>query len=306
NAIVALKSHVNYLERFCNYLKINPEQLTFSKDRQTVKNYMKTFKAMLESGQTSHKPSKLKQDGTPNFDYIFKCYKDSIRSFVAFHGISLPKGEGGVLANKIIGHGKFADIKLTDEELHKADLYLAGKYGRDSDIYLLFWIGVESCARAKALLKMKLDFVEVTSKTGITTFEMVAYESKTKHIADGKWMKYIRRKLTQEAIIRAKERGWTVLYDKSIHKMYEELRDMLKDLYRHLGKTNDYFYEHSVHTLRHVGAHYWLRKTNYNYGIVAKIGGWHIIDELKRSYGEMPADVLFEVLDKTSKGLNEI
>lgn len=307
-AVILHKEHINVLEKFCNYMRIQPEQLVYSKSKEVVKEYMKTFSLMLQQGKTQHKPKGLKLDGkTPNYDFIFKHYKDSIRSFVVFHGISLPKGESGVLANKVIGHGKYADIKLTDEELHQADLYLESKYGVDSDIYRLFWVGVESCARKGALLSMKLDWVETTSKTGIKTFEMIAYEAKTKHIRDGKWTKYIRRKKTQESLMRAKVTCQSgLLYDEIEYIMYAKLTAALKDLYRHLGKTQEYFYGHAVHALRHIGAHYWLRKTKYNYGVVAAIGGWHTIDELKKSYGEMPSDMLFQVMDEGGAGLNTI
>ena len=33
--------------------------------------------------------------------------------------------------------------------------------------------------------------------------------------------------------------------------------------------------------------HYWLSKTNYNYGISAEVEDGHTIDELKKSYGQI-------------------
>ncbi len=53
---------------------------------------------------------------------------------------------------------------------------------------------------------------------------------------------------------------------------------------------------HWCNTLRHLGAHYWLAKTNYNYGIIAEIGGWHTIDELKKSYGQIPPEKILEII----------
>ena len=50
------------------------------------------------------------------------------------------------------------------------------------------------------------------------------------------------------------------------------------------------------YVLRHLGAHYWLSKTNYNYGIIAEVGGWHTIDELKKSYGQIPPEKILEII----------
>jgi len=49
-------------------------------------------------------------------------------------------------------------------------------------------------------------------------------------------------------------------------------------------------------TLRHIDAHCWLAKTNYNYGVIAEVGGWHTIDELKKSYGQIPPEKILEII----------
>jgi len=57
-----------------------------------------------------------------------------------------------------------------------------------------------------------------------------------------------------------------------------------------------YFQHHPSHALKHLGAHYWLAKTDYNYGIIAEVGGWHTIDELKKSYGQIPPEKILEII----------
>ena len=42
---------------------------------------------------------------------------------------------------------------------------------------------------------------------------------------------------------------------------------------------------------------YWLAKTDYNYGIIAEVGGWHTIDELKKSYGQIPPEKILELIE---------
>jgi len=58
------------------------------------------------------------------------------------------------MSQKVPGHGKYADIRFTDEEFSKADSFIKEKWGLDSDIYRWFWIGVESCSRFNALYTM--------------------------------------------------------------------------------------------------------------------------------------------------------
>lgn len=50
--------------------------------------------------------------------------------------------------------------------------------------------------------------------------------------------------------------------------------------------------------MRHIGAHYWLEKKDYNYGIVSEIGGWNTIDELKKSYGQIPPERILEIIEE--------
>ncbi len=68
-----------------------------------------------------------------------------------------------------------------------------------------------------------------------------------------------------------------------------------------MEKSEEYYYNNSFHALRHIGAHYWLEKTDYNYGFVAKIGGWHTINELKNSYGEIQPEFVLDMIQNNIK-----
>ena len=97
-------------------------------------------------------------------------------------------------------------------------------------------------------------------------------------------------------------RGGTKIYhtDLSDLKFRELMENQMKDLFKHLGKDSDsLFMKRPAHVLRHLGAHYWLAKGNYtNHVLVAKVGGWHTVDELIKSYGEVPPEKVNEELDK--------
>jgi hypothetical protein len=81
----------------------------------------------------------------------------------------------------------------------------------------------------------------------------------------------------------------------SKHGFQSMISDQLKQIYSHLGK-NSYFQDRPSHALRHIGAHYWLSKTNYNFGLIAEVGNWNTIDELKKSYGQIPPEKILEII----------
>ena len=47
-----------------------------------------------------------------------------------------------------------------------------------------------------------------------------------------------------------------------------------------------YWTKRPMHSIRHVFAQVWLRKSAWNFGLVAMFGHWKIIDTLKENYGE--------------------
>ena len=226
-----------------------------------------------------------------------------IRDFCGYYGIIWRRGVGGIMSQKVIDHGKYADIRLTKEELQKADEFIKTKWGLDSDIYRWFWVGIESCARSSALCDMELDYTK--SKTGSEkiTFVMIAFEIKTKDIRGGKWYKYITRPDTQQSLELLKSRGGTRIYESKLsqHQFKKLIYKQLTQVYKHLGKTGSYFERHPTHVLRHIGAHYWLAKTDYNYGLIAEIGGWNTIDELKKSYGQIPPEKILEIIEEKTE-----
>ena len=38
-------------------------------------------------------------------------------------------------------------------------------------------------------------------------------------------------------------------------------------------------------------------QNHYNYGIIAEVGGWHTIDELKKSYGQILPEKILEIIE---------
>ena len=105
----------------------------------------------------------------------------------------------------------------------------------------------------------------------------------------------------------AKAKGYSRLWDtkKAKDTHYKNMRDALRKVYTHLGKTEHYYFEEPFHSLRHIGAHYWLERTEYNHSFVAEIGGWKTIDELQVSYGKIPPSVVIKKIKSANSEINE-
>lgn len=290
------KTMLNNLESLFNTVRCNPEDLIQSKE--IAEKYRDAFLIAYKQEKDWRKTKKLIHG---SIEGVTLRINYAIASFCAVHGISWERGTSE-MSRKIVGHGLYADTRLTEIEFDKAEKWLIEKYGIDSDPYRWFWIGVESCSRFKALYEMKLDF-EIIEKNNKTTFLMQVYESKTKDTSNrGKWLKYIKRSNTQKAIQALKKRGGKRIFESTLpkHKFRIWMQDCMKELFTFLEKPEDsLFFTKPAHVLRHLGAHYRLAKGNYtNHVLVAEVGGWMTVDELIKSYGKFPPEKIIDELDK--------
>lgn len=287
------KARVRSLETVCNTCQVVPSDFTISS--KNTEKIMRSFAKLFQRGEVvSLKPGQNSQGkNTAIYSKV-----QGVRDFCSFYGITWRKGVSGVMSQKILGHGKYADIRFTDDEFERADKFIKEKWGLDSDIYRWFWIGVESCARFSALYNMGNDYTIQRNATGKIIYIMTVHETKTDHIRGGKWTKYISRADTQKSLDLLRSRGVTKIHESNVsrYKFQVEINQKLSQIYKHLGKNTEYFSQHSTHALRHIGAHYWLSKTNYNYGIISEVGGWNTIDELKKSYGQIPPEKILEII----------
>ncbi len=299
NGVVIARPMLNILERFFNTLRITPEMLLFEKSNKVVEDYRDSFLEHYRN-QTDVKQKSGKQG---KIEIIAYRINYALASLCAVHGISWARGDPA-MSRKIVGHGQYADIRLTSEELEIINDFIISKYGLDSDEFRWFWVGLESCSRQSALVSMKLDYVTIPSARGGETLVLKAYESKTKQINGGIWKKFIKRQDTIDSLKALKARGGSRIFENKENlpmRIFEKnMIEFLKECYRKVGKDEDsYFMQKANHALRHIGAHYWLEKGSYsNHVIVAKVGGWHTVDELIKSYGEIPPEKVNEELDK--------
>lgn len=293
NPVKIWRYRLSSIEVVCNTCKVKPRDLILS--RKTTEKIMRSFAKHYQNNNVKQCTRGKKNSGLNTAVY---SRVQAVRDFCAFYDITWKKGTTGIMSQKVPGHGKYADIRFTEEEFSRADSFIKEKWGLDSDIYRWFWIGVESCARFNALFQMENNYTVQKTSTGKTIYIMSVHETKTDHIRGGKWTKYISRADTQKSLDLLRSRGVTKIHESNVsrYKFQVEINQKLSQIYKHLGKNTEYFSQHSTHALRHIGAHYWLSKTNYNYGIISEVGGWNTIDELKKSYGQIPPEKILEII----------
>ena len=159
-------------------------------------------------------------------------------------------------------------------------------------------MGVASCGRHGAVFGMNLDY-EISEYEGQKCYVFRIFESKTEHINKGMNDKYVIDEDLQKSVDDLKAKGINRLNEEDLNRsqLDKKIRTALLDLYEFLGKSTiheGYFVKHWFHVLRHVGAHYWLRKTEYNHSVVALVGGWKIVQELIDSYGATPHEIVMK------------
>jgi len=290
--IKSWKIRLQSLETVCNTCKVNPSDLITS--TKNTEKIMREFAMHFQNGTVARSKMGRKPLGMSSTIYT---RVQGVRDFCAFYDITWRKGVRGIMSQKILNHGKYPDIRFTVEEFEAADKFIQARWGLDSDVYRWFWIGVESCARFNALYHMKNDWTKIKRKSGVV-FLMSVIETKTEDIRGGKWTKYITRPDTQKSLQLLKERNCDRIFESKLAEtpFKREITQNISEIYSHLGKKEPYFYYHPSHALRHLGAHYWLSRTDYNYGIIAEVGGWHTIDELKKSYGQIPPEKILQII----------
>ena len=257
-------------------------------------------------------------------DRVPKHIRTAIRHFLIYgKGVSLGRGEGDAygISGEKDNFGSYAHIKLNDEEIEKGRQWLLGKCrglknGRNhptiddanldfceyEEALLFFDFGIETCARSESIIKTQVSRIE--RHENHTNLQI--YESKTEKL----WSKVLLTKKYHHARETElelfgwieKHKDWKCLFVKEqdkteVNKVEAKMARILKECYKALGRTDEYFYDKPIHSLRHTGAHLWLRRTNWDYGLVAEIGGWDDIQTLKKCYGAMPPEVVMAKIE---------
>lgn len=243
----------------------------------------------------------------------------AIRHFLQVaQGIHIPRGFGGQygLSGDKGKIGKYAHVRLSEEEIASIHKVLKNDAeGQERGYDIGFEIGLDTCSRAFAIGSLAKKWIPEEIPEDATQVIIRVFEPKVKEGDEhmGKrgllWKKHILRStwVKLRAFIKKHGRRELVFIERmSIHRQkhwLDDFRAFMKTVYTRAGIDERYFHEHPIHGLRHAGAQRLLEITGWNYGLVARIGGWKSEDTLKNWYGAMPDHI---VQKGAEKALNEI
>lgn len=299
--ITAWRSYLNKLKTLCDTLNLNPYELLSpknSKQHGGAENALRDFASAMQTGRVKY--ASTRGSRPMYYDDIstrFVNYVMAVRNFCAVSGVSIPPKINGVLSGKKQGYAKYAHVKLSFEKIDECVKRLGEKYGYASKEQALFVFYYLTCARKQSALDVKAHTVTLHESGWITCR---VHESKTGHT----WTKFIPSDNPHQKIFLdyvKKREGCKFLFGDSVeelNKTYDLLPSIFEEIYRMAGIKEEYFYIMQVHALRHVGAHYWLNRTNYNHVIVSKIGGWKSVQTLIDCYGQPDEDYIINFLTR--------
>lgn len=256
--------------------RCNPDKFDLAKAQEFIAAYLKKY-------QTKTVPRHLIM---------------AIRHFLASKSIVIPRGFGAQfgLSGEKIGYGKARFVKATDEEIERVRAALKG----DLEALTFFDWGIESLARMQTLIKTRNQFRD--EENIITT---VMHETKTNrdfqkilpldipHCYDT-WLEIQALSIGRQYIFFDSE------LTKDVSRFADRMSKRLKAAYKQAGITEPYAYKKPFHFLRHTGAHLWLMRTDYDYGLVAELG-WDDINTLRDCYGGLPPEVFRRKITQLKK-----
>jgi len=296
--IVVWSSNLNKLKTVCDTLNLNPYDLLSAKNGKQhggAESALRDFAHAMQTGQIKYASTKGSKPASDDISTRFFNYVMVIRNFCAVNGVSIPPKINGVLSGKKQGYAKYSHVKLSFEKIDECVKLLGEKYGYASKEQALFVFYYLTCARKQAGLDVKVHTITIHESGWITCR---VNESKT----NDTWTKYIPNDNPHQQIFLdylKKKEGCKYLFGDSVeelNKTYDLLPSIFEEIYRLAGIKEEYFYIMQVHALRHVGAHYWLNRTNYNHVIVSRIGGWKSVQTLIDCYGQPGEDYIINFL----------
>lgn len=307
-----LKGRQNHLTKFkhiCDTLKVHPRTFITSENTQqvitTCEDYFQQFLDLHKEQKSSIQIDKntkhiLQRDSMQRKDYmegIRYSYAQAFLSFLKAFKYAVPAGTSKIFAQSIKRfHAKYSDVALTPEQFQEAKQWEIKNEGLDSDFFRWLIFGIESCSRYQAILTARNNYTKA-DLNGKLAYCLKVTETKTEHINNGVWTKYITIPELQESIDAVSKRSSYLIEDRSTQNQ-KHIKSRLKQLYKYLkidkkwlryidDDNTGYVMNHQTHTLRHFGCHLWLQRLGFaGIGLVSMIGGWNGMDEAKISYGK--------------------
>jgi hypothetical protein len=271
------------LENICNgeyvkSFKCHPNKLDLVKAQEYVDKYLSTY----------------------NVKKIPKHHRQALRHFLMVaKNINIPRGFGDAygLSGAKENFGAYKFLRLNDLQIRKIREYLSD----DLEALTFFDWSLESLGRMKAVALTKMNFVE---EDGIVTTSL--YETKTEKAFQKFLLLNIdHARQTWEEIKKLGENREYLFFDQKpntyqLQVFLLRISKKLKEAYKYANVQDEYAYRKPFHFLRHSGAHLWLMRTQYDYGLVAELG-WEDINTLRQVYGGLPREILVSKITALSQ-----
>lgn len=240
-----------------------------------------------------------------------------VHQYILHQPITDTQKEQWGLDGKIDVKGVYAHIKMSDDQIEAFGQFFMDMGELETAAYVRG--GIEIFARPQRWFSAELAKFEVIEKSQtlahVEGFDApvkdpqmqvllrlqsglkVTFETKTNRILTGQvyesktdktWTKFIKApgavKIVQEYMKTRKGKVHFFAGAESWPHFMERMSVNIRAGFKEMGITEKYCMTKPLYTMRHFGAHLWLKRTGYNYGAVAEMG-WEDLQTLRKWYG---------------------
>jgi len=274
-----------------NIVNVNPNVSTIK--RVCTGKFPKFGLDLVASGEWCLKhPDRLNLDDAIEIIRILKAkgfdtasIRVPLRGFLLSKGIVVGKKISGAKGR---GYGTFASLFVEMDVLNKMLRWLKE---RDFEAYVIDKFMFKTATRITATLKATIklpngmeNIQEFSDHAEITVYDKARRDI---HPEGKKWTKHLDLELLKDLKTIIGDRTEGAIFTKTNDEMGDLNREALRlfapELEPHIRMTN--------HFWRHMFAQHMLRLTEWNYGVVAELGGW-TVKALEESYGKPPQAVV--------------
>lgn len=209
------------------------------------------------------------------------CYRLALRSFFQSRGIIVKRTD---ISGEVENVGKYNSVYVEKEILERVFDYVKQI---DHEAYLVDKFMYKTATRLHASLEVRKKAFWKDEQTYMVTVVDKGLHRKGRQT----WDKIVPLSLMEEIEKASHEREDRVFWIKE-----GRLSKINKEAYRVFLKDNpralDLALREPTHFWRHMFAQHMLRATNWNYVLVAELGGWKTREALIESYGMPPSEMI--------------
>lgn len=275
--------YISPLFRMCNLLTVKPDE--FLVDKQQCESLFTKFEtewAKLHPNKTTER------------------YSKALRKFASYHKDKVDISESVAIPGGSESKGDYATVHFSDEEFTKGLQFMETEYGWEAAV--LFAVFHEIFPRPEAAFawipEIEIKYSDVNHK---------AYEYATANIYEPKQKKYYEKLILDPRVLSmVKDLSTTKPLvpkenrDDVEHFMSEALRDFYysigkieKDTVYEKGQPGWLYLNRPIYTERHSSATMWVRRTNFNFSLVASMG-WEDPKTLMKYYARNTTSSIME------------